>query len=58
MPEHVLMPEIEISPTVAAHDLDVAESMLRRWMRQLTATPSATFPSNAKFGRTWQRLRL
>ena len=25
----------------AARDLDMAESVLRRWMRELTATPSA-----------------
>ncbi|MCA0271750.1 MAG: IS3 family transposase [Proteobacteria bacterium] len=28
----------------AARDLDVAESVLRRWMRELTATPAAAFP--------------
>ena len=30
----------------AARDLDVAESVLRRWMRELTATPVAAFPGN------------
>ncbi len=32
----------------AARDLDVAESMLRRWMRELTATPAAAFPWNGQ----------
>jgi transposase len=30
----------------AARDLDVAESVLRRWMRELTATPAVAFPGN------------
>ncbi len=30
----------------AARDLDGAESVLRRWMRELTATPAAVFPGN------------
>lgn len=30
----------------AARDLDVAESVLRRWMRELTATPAVAFPVN------------
>lgn len=32
----------------AARDLDVAESVLRRWMRELTATPVAAFPWNGQ----------
>jgi transposase len=32
----------------AAGDLDVAESVLRRWMRELTATPAAAFPGNGQ----------
>ncbi len=32
----------------AARDLDGAESVLRRWMRELTATPAATFPGNGQ----------
>ena len=32
----------------AARDLDVAESVLRRWMRELTATPVAAFPGNGQ----------
>lgn len=32
----------------AARDLDVAESVLRRWMRELTATPAAAFPGNGQ----------
>ena len=32
----------------AVRDLDVAESVLRRWMRELTATPTAAFPGNGQ----------
>ena len=32
----------------AARDLDVAESVLRRWMRELTATPARAFPGNGQ----------
>ncbi len=32
----------------AARDLDGAESVLRRWMRELTATPVAAFPGNGQ----------
>ena len=32
----------------AARDLDVAKSVLRRWMRELTAPPAAAFPGNGQ----------
>ncbi|MGE4218972.1 MAG: IS3 family transposase [Alphaproteobacteria bacterium] len=32
----------------AARDLDVADSVLRRWMRELTAAPVAAFPGNGQ----------
>ena len=32
----------------AARDLDVAESVLRRWMRELTAPSAAAFPGNGQ----------
>lgn len=32
----------------AARDLDLAESVLRRWMRELAATPAAAFPGNGQ----------
>ena len=32
----------------AARDLDVAESVLRRWMRELTTTPATAFPGNGQ----------
>ena len=32
----------------AARELDVAESVLRRWMRELTATPAMPFPGNGQ----------
>lgn len=31
-----------------ARDLDVAESVLRRWMRELTAPPATAFPGNGQ----------
>lgn len=32
----------------AAHDLEVVESVLRRWMRELTVAPAAAFPGNGQ----------
>jgi transposase len=32
----------------AARDLDVAESVLCRWMRELTVTPATAFPGNGQ----------
>ena len=32
----------------AARDLDVAESVLRRWMRELATAPVAAFPGNGQ----------
>ena len=32
----------------AARDLDVGESVLCRWMRELTATPATAFPGNGQ----------
>jgi transposase len=37
-----------IAVAQAARDLDVAESVLRRWMRELAATPAAAFPGNGQ----------
>lgn len=31
-----------------ARDLDLAESVLRRWMRELTAAPATAFPGNGQ----------
>lgn len=41
----------------ATRDLDVAESVVRRWMRELTATPATAFPRNGRCGPTWPRLQ-
>lgn len=38
----------------AARDLDLAESVLRCWMRELIATPATAFPGN---GPIWPRLQ-
>lgn len=32
----------------AARDLDIAESVVRRWMRELAAAPAAAFPGNGQ----------
>jgi transposase len=32
----------------AARDLDVTESVLRRWMRELATAPVAAFPGNGQ----------
>ena len=34
----------------ACRDLDLAESVLRRWMLELTAAPAAAFPGNGRMG--------
>jgi len=39
---------VAVAVAQAARDLDVAESVLRRWMRELTATPAAAFPGNGQ----------
>lgn len=39
-----LVSERGVAVAQAARDLDVAESVLRRWMRELTAAPTAAFP--------------
>ena len=37
-----------VSVAQAARDLDVAESVLPRWMRELTAAPAAAFLVNGR----------
>jgi transposase len=41
-----LVKDLRVAVAQAARDLDVAENVLRRWMRELTATPVAAFPGN------------
>ena len=43
-----LVSERGVAVAQAARDLDVAESVLRRWMRELTAAPTAAFPGNGQ----------
>ena len=43
-----LVTERGVSVAQAARDLDVAESVLRRWMRELTSAPAAAFPGNGQ----------
>lgn len=37
-----------VAVSQAAHDLDLSESVLRRWMRELSAAPAAAFPGNGQ----------
>lgn len=39
-----------VSVAQACRDLDLAESVLRRWMRELTAAPATAFPGNGQMG--------
>jgi transposase len=41
-----LVTERGVAVAQACRDLEVAESVLRRWMRELTAAPVAAFPGN------------
>jgi len=46
-----------VAVALAAIDLDVAESVLRRSMPDLTATPATAFPGTGSSGPTWPRLQ-
>ena len=41
----------------AARDLDVGESVLRRWMRELTASQPRRFPGTGRCAPMWPRLQ-
>ena len=43
-----LVTERGVAVSQAGRDLDIAESVLRRWLRELTATPAAAFPGNGQ----------
>jgi transposase len=43
-----LVTERGVAVAQAARDRDVAESVLRRWMREPTAAPAAAFPCNGQ----------
>jgi transposase len=43
-----LVTERGVAVAQACRDLDVAESVFRRWMRELTAAPAAAFPGNGQ----------
>jgi putative transposase len=45
-----LVTERGVSVARACRDLDLAQSVLRRWMRELTAAPAAAFPGNGQTG--------
>ncbi len=44
------MTERGVSGAQGCRDLDLAESVLRRWMRELAAAPAAAFPGNGQMG--------
>ena len=52
-----LMTDRGVAVAQAARDLDIAESVLRRWMRELTATQPRPFPETGNCGPTWPRLQ-
>ena len=43
-----LVTERGVSVAQAARDLDLAESVLRRWMRELVAAPTTAFPGHGQ----------
>src|SRR5271166_4582205 len=43
-----LVTERGVSVARAARDLDLAESVLRRWMRELAAAPTTAFPGHGQ----------
>jgi len=43
-----LVTERGVSVAQAARDLDLAESVLRRWMRELATAPATAFPGNGQ----------
>ena len=43
-----LVTERGVAVARACRDLDLAESVLRRWMREVAATPTTAFPGNGQ----------
>lgn len=43
-----LVTDRSVAVAQAARDLGVAESVLRRWMRELTVAPATAFPGNGQ----------
>ena len=43
-----LVTERGVAVAQAARDLDLAQSVWRRWMRELTMAPAAAFPGNGQ----------
>ena len=43
-----LVTERGVSVAQACRDLDLAESVLRRWMRETAETPTSAFPGNGQ----------
>ncbi len=53
-----LVRERGVSVAQACRDLDVAESVLRRWMGELAEAPASAFLAKAKSGQSRPRSRL
>ena len=51
-----LVPDRGVTVAQAARGLDIAQSVLRRWMRELTANPAA-FPGPGSCAPIWPRLQ-
>ncbi len=43
-----LVTERGVTVAQACRDLDLAESVLRRWMREVTVAPATAFPGNGQ----------
>lgn len=53
-----LVTERGVAVAQAARDLDIAESVLRRWMRDVMAAPTTAFPGNGQMRPELARSRL
>ena len=51
-----LVTDRSVAVAQAARDLGVAESVLRRWMRELTVARQRPFPGMGRCGPNWPRL--
>ena len=50
-----LVTERGVTVAQACRDLDLAESVLRRWMREVTVAPATAFPAMASSVLIWPR---
>ena len=52
-----LVTERGVTVAQACRDLELAESVLRRWMREATVAPVTAFPAMASSALIWPRSR-